>query len=161
MKMTMTAIAAIGLFMAFGASPAAAQAQWASMDVQGGGKQFQLNNEDGSAIVLLCLVNGQAVAFQFAEPIESAERATVRGTPGGQRNVPVAQVAEQLLQVTGAPGRRLHAGFAAIGHQTHCACGRAERRLRGLRERIDRQGVHRAAGVPDRGPAAAILRSGP
>lgn len=75
------------------------------MDVQGGGKQFQLNNDDGSAIVLLCLVNGQAVAFQFAAPIESAERATVRGTPGGQRNVPVAQVAEQLLQVTGAPGR--------------------------------------------------------
>ena len=105
MKTTMTAIAAIGVLAAFGASPAAGQAQWASMDVQGGGKQFQLNNEDGSAIVLLCLVNGQAVAFQFAEPIESAERATVRGTPGGQRNVPVAQVAEQLLQVTGAPGR--------------------------------------------------------
>jgi hypothetical protein len=105
MKTTVAAIGVLGLLMAFGASPAAGQAQWASMDVQGGGKQFQLNNDDGSAIVLLCLVNGQAVAFQFAAPIESAERATVRGTPGGQRNVPVAQVAEQLLQVTGAPGR--------------------------------------------------------
>ena len=105
MKTTVVAIAVLGLSVAFGASPAAAQAQWASLDVQGGGKQFQLNNDDGSAIVLLCLVNGQAVAFQFAEPIESADRATVRGTPGGQRNVPVAQVAEQLLQVTGAPGR--------------------------------------------------------
>ena len=83
MKTTVVAIAVLGLSVAFGASPAAAQAQWASMDVQGGGKQFQLNNDDGSAIVMLCLVNGQAVAFQFPEPIESADRATVRGTPGG------------------------------------------------------------------------------
>ena len=105
MKTTVAAIGVLGLLMAFGASPAAGQAQWASMDVQGGGKQFQLNNEDGSAIVLLCLVNGQAVAFQFAEPIESAERATIRGTPGGQENVQVAQVAAQLLQVVGARGR--------------------------------------------------------
>ena len=105
MKTTVVAIAVLGLSVAFGASPAAAQAQGASMDVQGGGKQFQLNNDDGSAIVMLCLVNGQAVAFQFPEPIESADRATVRGTPGGQENVQVAQVAEQLLQVTGARGR--------------------------------------------------------
>ena len=105
MKTTVAAIGVLGLLMAFGASPAAGQAQWASMDVQGGGKQFQLNNEDGSAIVLLCLVNGQAVAFQFAEPVESAERATIRGTPGGQENVQVAQVAAQLLQVVGARGR--------------------------------------------------------
>ncbi|MXW34228.1 MAG: hypothetical protein F4Z60_00930, partial [Chloroflexi bacterium] len=105
MKTTVVAIAVLGLSVAFGASPAAAQAQWASMDVQGGGKQFQLNNDDGSAIVMLCLVNGQAVAFQFPEPIESADRATVRGTPGGQENVQVTQVAEQLLQVTGARGR--------------------------------------------------------
>ena len=105
MKTTVAAIGVLGLLMAFGASPAAGQAQWASMDVQGGGKQFQLNNDDGSAIVMLCLVNGQAVAFQFPEPIESADRATVRGTPGGQENVQVTQVAEQLLQVVGARGR--------------------------------------------------------
>lgn len=105
MKTTVAAIAALGLLATIGAAPAAGQAQWASMDVQGGGKQFQLNNDDGSAIVLLCLVNGQAVAFQFAEPIESADRATIRGTPGGQENVQVAQVAEQLLQVVGARGR--------------------------------------------------------
>ena len=105
MKTTAAATAVLGLLLAFGASPAAGQAQWASMDVQGGGKQFQLNNDDGSAIVMLCLVNGQAVAFQFPEPIESADRATVRGTPGGQENVQVAQVAAQLLQVTGARGR--------------------------------------------------------
>ncbi len=105
MKTTVVAIAVFGLSVAFGASPAAAQAQWVSMDVQGGGKQFQLNNDDGSAIVLLCLVNGQAVAFQFPEPIESADRATVRGTPGGRENVQVVQVTEQLLQVTGARGR--------------------------------------------------------
>ncbi len=105
MKTTAAATAVLGLLLAFGASPAAGQAQWASMDVQGGGKQFQLNNEDGSAIVMLCLVNGQAVAFQFPEPIESAERATIRGTPGGQENVQVTQVAAQLLQVVGARGR--------------------------------------------------------
>ena len=101
MKTTVAAIAALGLLATIGAAPAAGQAQWASMDVQGGGKQFQLNNDDGSAIVLLCLVNGQAVAFQFAAPIESAERATDAGyAPGGRENVPVTQVAEQLLQVT-------------------------------------------------------------
>ena len=105
MKTTVVAIAVLGLTMAFGAAPAAGQAQWDSMDVQGGGKQFQLNKDDGSAVVLLCLVNGQAVAFQFPEPIESADRATVRGTPGGQENVQVAQVSDQLLQVTGARGR--------------------------------------------------------
>ena len=105
MKTTVAVFGVLGLLLAFGASPAAGQPQWASMDVQGGGKQFQLNNDDGSAIVLLCLVNGQAVAFQFAEPIESAERATIRGTPGGQENVQVAQVAAQLLQVVGARGR--------------------------------------------------------
>ncbi len=105
MKTTAAATAVLGLLLAFGASPAAGQAQWASMDVQGGGKQFQLNNEDGSAIVMLCLVNGQAVAFQFPEPIESADRATIRGTPGGQENVQVTQVAAQLLQVVGARGR--------------------------------------------------------
>ena len=102
---TTAAIGVLGLLVAFGASPAAGQAQWASMDVQGGGKQFQLNNDDGSAIVMLCLVNGQAVAFQFPEPIESADRATIRGTPGGQENVQVTQVAAQLLQVVGARGR--------------------------------------------------------
>ena len=105
MKTTASAIGVLGLLVAFGASPAAGQAQWASMDVQGGGRQFQLNNEDGSAIVMLCLVNGQAVAFQFPEPIESADRATIRGTPGGQENVQVTQVAAQLLQVVGARGR--------------------------------------------------------
>jgi hypothetical protein len=105
MKKTMTAVAAIGVLAMLGAAPAAGQAQWDSLDVQGGGKQFQLNNDDGSAVVLLCLVNGQAVAFQFPEPVESTDRATVRGTPGGRENVQVAQVAEQLLQVTGARGR--------------------------------------------------------
>ena len=105
MKKTMTAGVVIGVLAVFGAAPAAGQAQWASMDIQGGGKQFQLNNDDGSAIVLLCLVNGQAVGFQFAEPLESTDRATVRGTPGGRENVQVAQVADQLLQVVGARGR--------------------------------------------------------
>ena len=105
MKTTVVAIAVLGLSMAFGAAPAAGQAQWTSMDVQGGGRQFQLNNEDGSAIVLLCLVNGQAVAFQFPESVEATDRATVRGTPGGRENVQVAQVSEQLLQVVGARGR--------------------------------------------------------
>ena len=105
MKTTVVAIAVLGLSMAFGAEPAAGQAQWMSMDVQGGGKQFQLNNDDGSAIVLLCLVNGQAVAFQFPDSIESTDRATVRGTPGGRENVQVAPVSEQLLQVVGARGR--------------------------------------------------------
>ncbi len=105
MKTTVSAIAVLGLLATIGVAPAAGQAQWISMDVQGGGKQFQLNNDDGSAIVLLCLVNGQAVAFQFPESIESTDRATVRGTPGGRENVQVAQVSEQLLQVVGARGR--------------------------------------------------------
>ncbi len=105
MKMTVAAVTVLGLFATIGAATAAGQAQWASMDVAGGGKQFQLSNDEGAAIVLLCMVNGQAVGFQFPEPIESTQRATVRGTPGGRENVQVAQVTEQLLQVTGARGR--------------------------------------------------------
>ena len=105
MKTTVAAIAVLGLLATLGAAPAAGQPRWDSMDIAGGGKQFQLSNDEGAAIVLLCLVNGQAVGFQFPEPIESTDRATVRGTPGGRENVQVAQVNDQLLQVTGARGR--------------------------------------------------------
>ena len=106
MKTTIMAMAAIGALATVGAAPVAGQPQWDSLDVAGGGKQFQLSNDEGAAIVLLCLVNGQAVGFSFPEPIEPTERATVRGTPGGRENVQVAAVNDRfLLQVTGARGR--------------------------------------------------------
>ena len=105
MKTTIMALAVFGVLATLGAAPAAGQPQWDSLDVAGGGKQFQLSNDEGAAIVLLCLVNGQAVGFSFPEPIEPTERATVRGTPGARENVQVAAVNDRLLQVAGARGR--------------------------------------------------------
>lgn len=103
MKTTIAAITVLGA-LTLGALPAAAQAQWDSQEIQGGGRQFALANEDGDSILLLCQVNGQGAGFLFAEPIESLRRVTVRGVPGGRENVAVSAVNDRLLQVAGGSG---------------------------------------------------------
>ncbi len=104
MKTTITAIAMLGALATIGAGPAAAQAQWDSRDLAGGGKEFQLRNDEGAVIILACLVNGQAAAFGFPEPIRPTERATVRGVPGGRENVAVTPVNDRVLQIAGGRG---------------------------------------------------------
>ena len=161
MKKTMTAVAAIGVLAMLGAAPSAGQAQWDSMDVQGGGKQFQLNNDDGSAI--RAPVPGQRAGRGI--PVSRAESSRRTGPPSvarpaGGRTSSVAQVAAQLLQVVGARGRDFTLDMLQSASRLSVRAAGQDARLRGLRERIDRQGVHRTAGVPDRGPAAAILRRG-
>ena len=55
-------------------------------------------------IILACLVNGQAAAFGFPEPIEPTERAIVRGIPGGRENVAVTPINDRVLQIAGGRG---------------------------------------------------------
>ena len=98
-----TVIAAIGMSVAFGAVPAAGQAQWDAREIQGG-VEFQLRNDDGAAIFLACVVRGVAVGFAFARPMERTERATVRGFPGARENIAVAPVNDHIVQIVGARG---------------------------------------------------------
>ena len=104
MKTTIMAVAVIGALATICAAPAAGQPQWDSRDLAGGGKEFQLSNEDGAVIILACLVNGQAAAFGFPEPIEPTERATVRGIPGGRENIAVTPINDRVLQLAGGRG---------------------------------------------------------
>ncbi len=98
-----TTIAAIGMSVAFGAAPAAGQAQWDAREIQGG-TEFQLRNDDGATIILACVVQGVGVGFAFARPMERTERATVRGIPGARQNVAVAPVSDRIVQIAGARG---------------------------------------------------------
>lgn len=112
-----TAVTAVfGVLAGIGAAPAAGQAQWDSRDLDGGGKEFQLANGEGAVIILACLVNGQAAAFGFPEPIEPTERATVRGVPGGRENVAVTPVNDRVLQLAG--GRGLDFTFDLLNEAT-------------------------------------------
>ena len=104
MKTTIMAMAVIGALATVGAAPAAGQPRWDSRDLAGGGKEFQLGNDDGAVIILACLVNGQAAAFGFPEPIEPTERAIVRGIPGGRENVVVTPINDRVLQIAGGRG---------------------------------------------------------
>lgn len=104
MKATVAAIATFGVLATAGAVPAAGQAQWDERDVEGG-KEFRLHNDEGGAIALRCLVRGVGGGFEFAEPIEPTQRATVRGIPGERRNVAVQLSGDRLLRIAGGQGR--------------------------------------------------------
>ena len=96
------AIMAIG---AFGAVPADGQAQWNETDVEGG-KEFRLFTGAGDAIFLQCLTRGTGAALQFAQPVGSVRGVTMRGIPGGQRNVAVRwQAGGYFLAIASGPGR--------------------------------------------------------
>ena len=111
MKTTVAAIAVLGLLATLGAAPAAGQPRWDSMDIAGGGKQFQLSNDEGAAIVLLCLVNGQAVGFQFPEPIESTDRAHRAWYPRGAGERPGRAGQRSVAAGHRCPWARFHAGL--------------------------------------------------
>ena len=113
---TIAVVAVVGVLAGIGAAPAAGQAQWDSRDIAGGGKEFQLANDDGAVIILACMLNGQAAAFGFPEPIEPTERATVRGVPGGRENVAVTAINDRVLQLAG--GRGLNFTFDLLREAT-------------------------------------------
>ena len=103
-KRTVTALALLGVFVTAGAVPAAGQAQWNVTDVEGG-KEFRLANEAGDVILLQCLVRGVGAAIQLAEPIDSARRVTMRGVPGGRRNITVRPAGGYFLSIASGSGR--------------------------------------------------------
>ena len=103
MKTTITATALVVLAL-FGAAPVSGQAQWDTLDVAGGGREFQLRNDAGDVIILVCQIDGLGAGFAFGEPIQATERATVRGTPGGRENISVAPVNDRMVQIAGARG---------------------------------------------------------
>ena len=103
-KRTITALALLGVFATAGAVPAAGQAQWDELDVEGG-KEFRLANEAGDVILLQCLVRGVGAAIQLAEPIDSARRVTMRGIPGERRNIAVRLAGGYFLSIASGSGR--------------------------------------------------------
>ena len=88
-----------------GVAPAAGQAIWVETDVEGG-KEFRLFTGAGDAIFLQCLTRGTGAALQFAQPVGSVRGVTMRGIPGGQRNVAVRwQAGGYFLAIASGPGR--------------------------------------------------------
>ena len=105
MKQTVTALALLGALATFGAVPAAGQALWVETDVEGG-KEFRLFTGAGDAIFLQCLTRGTGAALQFAQPVNSVRGVTMRGVPGGQRNIAVRwQAGGYFLAIASGPGR--------------------------------------------------------
>ena len=104
-KRTVTALALLGALATLAAAPAAGQAPWIETDVEGG-KEFRLFTAAGDAIFLQCLTRGTGAALQFAQPIESIRGVTMRGVPGGQRNIAVRwQSGGYFLAIASGPGR--------------------------------------------------------
>ena len=105
MKRTVTALALLGAIATLGAVPAAGQAPWVETDVEGG-KEFRLFTGAGDAIFLQCLTRGTGAALQFAQPVNSVRGVTMRGVPGGQRNIAVRwQSGGYFLAIASGPGR--------------------------------------------------------
>lgn len=105
MKHTVVVLALLGLLATLGAAPAAGQALWVENDVEGG-KEFRLFTAAGDAIFLQCLTRGTGAALQFAQPVGSVRGVTMRGVPGGQRNVAVRwQSGGYFLAIASGPGR--------------------------------------------------------
>ena len=97
-------IAVVVALVAAGTAPAAAQPAWSTTELGGGSAQFQLANEDGASIILVCELRGVNAGFEFPAPVDATERATLRAVPGERQNVAVAPVSDRLFQVTRAAG---------------------------------------------------------
>ena len=105
MKPAISALAVLGVLAAAGAVPAAGQQdRWQSRNLEGGGKEFLLFNDDGAAIILACRLQGMGAGFAFAEPVDPTDRAVVRGIPGARQNVVVDPVSNHTVQVAGGRG---------------------------------------------------------
>ena len=96
-------IAVVIVIAAAGAAPAA-QPAWSTTELGGGSAQFQLANEDGASIILVCELRGVNAGFEFPAPVDATERATLRAVPGERQNVAVAPVSDRLFQLTGGRG---------------------------------------------------------
>lgn len=103
----------LGVVASVGALPAAAQQDlWEVRNLEGGGKEFQLLNDEGAAIILACRLQGMGAGFEFVEPIEPTQRAMVRGIPGARQNIAVQPVSPYTVQIAG--GRSLDFTLAML-----------------------------------------------
>ena len=113
MRSAMVALAVLGVLATAGAVPAFGQQdRWEVRDLEGGGKEFQLLNEEGAGIILACRLQGMGAGFEFVEPIRPTQRAMVRGIPGARENIVVEPVNPYTVQVTG--GRSLDFTLAML-----------------------------------------------
>ena len=97
-------IAAVVVLVAAGTAPAAAQPPWSTTELGGGSAQFQLGNDEGASIILVCELRGVNGGFEFHAPVDATERATLRAVPGERQNVAVTPVSDRLFQLTGGRG---------------------------------------------------------
>ena len=105
MKSTIAVLMMFGALATVGAVPAAGQVPWVVTDVEGG-KEFRLFTGAGDAIFLQCLTRGTGAALQFAQPVAAARGVTMRGIPGGQRNIAVRwQSGGYFLAIASGSGR--------------------------------------------------------
>lgn len=113
MSRAIAALAVLGVLATAGAVPAAGQQdRWDVRDLEGGGKEFQLLNGEGAAIILACRLQGMGAGFEFVEPIKPTQRAMVRGIPGARENIVVEPVNPYTVQVAG--GRSLDFTLAML-----------------------------------------------
>ncbi len=99
LKMLAAAVA-----LAIAAAPAAAQAVWDAQDLGGGGAEFRLGNDEGAAIILVCQLDGVSAGFEFPEPLDSTEGASIRAVPGERQNIAVAAVNDRVVRLTSGRG---------------------------------------------------------
>ncbi len=113
MRPAIAALAVLGVLATAGAVPAVGQQdRWEVRDLEGGGKEFQLLNDEGAVIILACRLQGMGAGFEFVEPIEPTQRAMVRGIPGARQNIAVEPVNPYTVQVAG--GRSLDFTLAML-----------------------------------------------
>ena len=69
MRVTMAAMAILGVLVTVAAVPAAGQqARWEALELPvDGGREFRLYNDEGSAVILQCLRQAVGAGFEFAE----------------------------------------------------------------------------------------------
>jgi len=96
-------IAVAAVLVATSEAPAA-QTVWDAEDL-GAGAEFRLGNDEGAAIILVCQRAGVSAGFEFPTLPGPADRASIRGLPGGERqNVTVAPVNGHVLRLTSGRG---------------------------------------------------------
>ena len=77
---------------------------WERIDLQEGATEFRLRNDDGASVILGCQLNGVGMGFEFGEPIDETNRATVRGIPGERHNVAVNPNGDRMVVLAGGRG---------------------------------------------------------
>ena len=113
MRSALAVLAVVGVLATTGAVSAVGQQdRWQVRDLEGGGKEFQLLNDEGAVLILACRLQGMGAGFEFVEPIEPTQRAMVRGIPGARQNIAVQPVSPYTVQVAG--GRSLDFTLAML-----------------------------------------------